>query len=63
MEPLLNINQAAQLLGIQPWTLRAWVCRRRIPFVKVGRLVRFDKAKLQRWVEEHTYEPEREDQK
>jgi len=37
---LLTLPEAASLLRLKTSTLRAWVLRRRIPYVKVGRLVR-----------------------
>jgi excisionase family DNA binding protein len=47
---LLNVNQAARFLAVSPSTLYGWVWQRRIPFVKVGRAVRFDMADLERFV-------------
>jgi excisionase family DNA binding protein len=40
MSDLLTIPEAATLLRLRPSTLRAWVLRRKIAYVKVGRLVR-----------------------
>lgn len=40
---LLTIPEAAQLLRIQPTTVRSWVLHRRVPFVKLGRVVRIRK--------------------
>jgi excisionase family DNA binding protein len=37
---LLTVPEAAAFLRLQPSTIRAWVCQRRIPFIKLGRLVR-----------------------
>ncbi len=37
-------DEAAAYLGCTPDTLRVWTSRRRVPFVKVGRLTRFLKA-------------------
>jgi len=36
-ERLLTVFQAAELLGLQPSTLRAWTFQKRIPIVRVGR--------------------------
>jgi excisionase family DNA binding protein len=47
---LVNVNEAAQFLAVSPSTLYGWVWQRRIPFVKVGRAVRFDMADLERFV-------------
>lgn len=46
---LLTRVQAAQYLGVTPQTLAIWACTRRynLPFVKVGRLVKYRKADLE----------------
>lgn len=41
MSKLLNVNQASVILNVSPNTLRKWIQTRRIPFVKIGTLVRF----------------------
>jgi excisionase family DNA binding protein len=49
MEKLLTTNQVADLLQVKPSTIRAWVFRRKLPFVRVGsRAVRFDPHAVQR---------------
>lgn len=40
VDDLLTIPEAAELLRLRPSTLRSWTGQRRIPFIKVGRLVR-----------------------
>ncbi|MBL1264928.1 helix-turn-helix domain-containing protein [Candidatus Methylomicrobium oryzae] len=47
-DPLLNNEQAAAYLGVTPRTLDVWRCTKRysIPYVKVGRLVRYRKSSL-----------------
>ena len=49
--PVLDTEQAAEYLGCKPSTLKVWTCRRRVPFVKVGRLTRFRVGALDRWLE------------
>ena len=39
---LVNINELAEILSVAKGTLYQWVYLRRIPFIKVGRCVRFD---------------------
>ncbi|MDP6495222.1 MAG: helix-turn-helix domain-containing protein [Dehalococcoidia bacterium] len=46
-------DQAATYLGCTPGTLRVWVSRRRVPFIKVGRLTRFRKADLDTYLDSH----------
>ena len=42
---LLTVPEAAALLRLKPSTIRAWVCHKRIPYVKLGgRLVRIRRA-------------------
>lgn len=41
---LLTVPEAAALLRLKPSTIRAWVCQRRIPYVKLGRLVRIKRT-------------------
>ncbi|MGH1492072.1 MAG: helix-turn-helix domain-containing protein [Acidimicrobiales bacterium] len=50
-ETLLDIDGAAERLAISPRFMRKLVAERRIPFLKVGRLVRFDVADLNRWLD------------
>ncbi len=44
---LLTLPEAASLLRLKVSTLRAWVLRRRVPYVKVGRLVRIRRADVE----------------
>lgn len=50
---LLSRIEAATYLGIQPATLAAWATnkRYRLPMIKVGRLVRYARSDLDRWLE------------
>lgn len=47
---LVNVHEAARFLAVSPSTVYGWVWQRRIPFVKVGRAVRFDMADLERFI-------------
>ena len=47
---LWNKQQAANYLGIAVNTLNHWICDRRIPFIKMGSLVKFRKADLDRFI-------------
>ena len=53
---LLNETEAANLLKIAPGTLSVWRCvgRYEIPFVKVGRLVRYKRTDLEAWISSRT---------
>jgi len=50
MEKLLNIHQVSELIGIKEGTLRAWIFQRRIPFIKIGALVRFREKEIESWL-------------
>lgn len=49
---LINIHELSALLGVSMNTLYGWVNRRKIPYVKVGRLVKFDQRDIETWVKE-----------
>ncbi len=58
--PLLDMDTVAQALGVTRRHVQRLVSERRIPFLKVGRFVRFDPASLNVWLEGQRVEPERE---
>ena len=48
---LLSIGQLSQQLGVSVKTLYGWIYLRQIPYVKMGRLVKFDARDIARWIE------------
>jgi len=48
---LLTIRQASEFLSIPVSTLYGWVWQRRIPFVKIERVVRFDIGDLEQFIQ------------
>ena len=48
---LIGIDDAAKFLSISTSTLYGWVWQRRIPFIKIGRAVRFDLGDLERFIQ------------
>ena len=50
---LLTTDEAADYLGVSAGTLAVWRClaRYRLPFVKIGRNVRYDESDLVTWME------------
>ncbi len=54
---LLNCERAANRLGVTDRWVRRAVYERRIPFVKIGRLVRFRPEDLDRYVAENLVQP------
>jgi excisionase family DNA binding protein len=53
---LLNIQEASEYLGFAVHTIYGWTSQRQIPFVKIGGRLRFDKRKLDRWIEQNERE-------
>lgn len=55
-DPLLTTPEAAAYIGVTEGTLQTWRCigRYDIPFVKVGRLVKYRKSALDAFLERHT---------
>ena len=47
---LIDINELSRRLNIAKGTLYTWVYLRRIPFVKLGRALRFDPNEIERIV-------------
>jgi len=43
---LLTIPEAAEMLGLKPSSVRAWVFNQTIPFFKIGRAVRLCEADI-----------------
>lgn len=50
---LVAVDDAAARLGVSVRFVRRLVAERRIPFVKVGKFVRFDPADLEEWIDDH----------
>lgn len=53
---LLDENESAVLLGLAPGTLGVWrsTGRYKLPFIKVGRNVRYRRADLDAWLTSRT---------
>lgn len=54
---LLTVNEVSEYIGIAADTIYTMVSQRRIPYVKVGRLVKFNQVALDAWLKEHTVMP------
>jgi excisionase family DNA binding protein len=46
MEALLSIEQAAQVLGISPWSVRRYIANKKIRPVRIGRRVLLEQREL-----------------
>lgn len=49
-EYLLRVSQAAEMLAISPRNLWTLTDRREIPFVRIGRCIRYRICDLREWV-------------
>lgn len=47
---LLDVTQLASVLNISPKTLYDWVHKEKIPYVKLGHLIRFDCEDIREWI-------------
>lgn len=54
---LINIQEASEYVGLSVHTLYTMVSQRRIPFVKIGRLTKFDVGLLEAWIKKNTVMP------
>ncbi len=48
---LFSVGDAAKYLGVQKSTIYAWAWRRKIPSVKMGRRLLFDREDLDQMIE------------
>lgn len=53
----MNVKEVSVYTGLATDTIYTMVSERRIPFVKVGRLVKFDLAMLDQWIKQQTVMP------
>ena len=50
MDRLLTIDDLAEWLQVKPRTIYQWVHEGYIPVIKLGAMVRFDRASVKEWV-------------
>lgn len=50
-EPLLDVNDVAAMTNFSAHTVRNWVARGDIPYLKVGRGVRFERQAVIDWIQ------------
>lgn len=54
MDQLVSIKNLSKSLDISENTIRWWVATGKIPYVKLGKLIRFDTVKIQRVIDANT---------
>ena len=52
----IGVEELANYLDLSPKTIRSWVLLRRVPYVKLGRLVKFDLRKIEDWLKDKRIE-------
>jgi excisionase family DNA binding protein len=55
---LLTVKEAARYTGLSVHTLYSWIWQKRVPYIKLGRAVRFDVDDLDRLIQLQRVEPE-----
>ena len=50
MEKMLSIEEVSRILDVKVSTIRAWCFSKKIPFFKVGRLVKFSEKQIIEWL-------------
>ena len=58
MEKLLSIGELSEKLGIPVATLYAWTCKKKIPYIKLGTLVRFKESEIMEWISKKSVHPD-----
>ena len=58
-DALADIAAVATRLGVSERFVRRLVFERRIPYVKVGRLIRFDADAVEAWIDDARHDAER----
>ena len=54
---LIDVHELSIVTGVSVSTLYSWVSQRKIPFVKCGRLTKFDLPNIDIWIERNTVKP------
>lgn len=54
MSKMLTVDEAAQAWGIRPATVRSWIWKRQIEYIKVSGAVRIPAEEVQRVIERGT---------
>ena len=52
MKKLISSKELSDYLGVSLNTIRSWVWMKRIPYLKLGRLVRFDMNTIEAWLKD-----------
>jgi excisionase family DNA binding protein len=50
MQKLLDVKEAGEVLGVSPWTVRAFIRDGKLRPIRVGRLVRLEERELEQFI-------------
>jgi excisionase family DNA binding protein len=53
-EEMLSVSACADRLGLKEPTIRLWISKRKIAYVKLGRAVRIPQSELDRLIRDNT---------
>ena len=54
---LIDVEELAEWLGVEVVFVRRLVAERRIPFLKIGKFVRFDPGEISVWIDRQRVSP------
>lgn len=55
---LLTVRETAEMLGVKEPTIRSWILlRKNLPFVRVGRAIRFPLEAVEKFIRDNTIPP------
>lgn len=58
MKQILTLRELCELMNVKPSWLKSMVFRKKIPFIKLGKHIRFEKDEVQKWIEEKKVQEE-----
>ena len=58
MSELLSIEEVAKLLSVKVSWIRSLVFKKQIPYLKIGKHIRFSTTEIEKWVEERRIQEE-----
>lgn len=53
----IGIKELSEYLDIKVGTIYSWTHMRKIPYYKIGRRVKFDREKIERWLKNKEVKP------
>jgi excisionase family DNA binding protein len=60
-EVLLDVGQVAAMFKISIATVRRWVLHGYIPYMKIGKAIRFSKSDIENWVSTKCTNPKKQE--